>query len=127
MEVLRIQFFLHLILWRVAPNNVELKVTPPNDTTISYSDSVNILKENLGKPQIYTNLKLGKDIDFQGKEEYSPNRIVGEHFIKETKSIEDTIWISKKEFKVKVKYLEELVERNTLYNALYPYPNEGEF
>ncbi len=109
-------------IWRNSPNTTTFSLTAPNDTTIYYKDNLDLLNENLGDVKVQTNLTLGKDFDFQAKNEYAGNRIVGELYIRETSSLQDTVFLSedKKSFKVKKKTIKELVKKNSLYNTGFP-------
>ncbi|HED38122.1 MAG TPA: T9SS type A sorting domain-containing protein, partial [Ignavibacteria bacterium] len=59
---------------------------------------------------------------FQTKNEYIGSRIIGELYIRETSSLQDTVFLSedKKNFKVKKKTIKELVKKNSLYNTGFP-------
>jgi len=115
-------------IWRNSPNTTTFSLTAPNDTTIYYKDNLDLLNENLGDVKVQTNLKLGKDFDFQTKNEYTGSRIIGELYIREISSLQDTVFLSedKKSFKVKEKTIKELVEKNTIYNTVFPNGNPWE-
>ncbi len=111
-------------VWRNSPNTTTLSVSAP-DTLIKYEKNLDLLNMDTGVKSL-TNLVLGKDFDFQGKNEYSQNKISGEVYIRETPSLEDTTYIdgNKNHFKIKKKTLVELIEKNTLSNPVYTIPYE---
>lgn len=107
---------------RNSPLESKVNAIAPKDTVVIYQNGMNLLNMGLGEVYVNTTPDTGQDFDLQAKNEYQGNEIKGDVYLKITPSIEDTVYINgnKKHFNVKKKTLLELIEKNTVYNSIFP-------